>query len=108
MNNEDRLREHLRTALENVLAAFALSGGGSDLEDNIPTDAIDAALGVDPHVGIARQALDVAVRGLGASGAGDGRRQAVLTLEAAANALVVQSVDAAYQLGVRVGRGLMG
>lgn len=106
MNNDDEVRQHLNMALENVLAAFVLSGG--DLGADVPTDAVDAALSTNPSVRDARQALDVAVRGLLEPGAGDDRHQALLGVEEATNALVVASADTAYQLGVRVGRGLKG
>ena len=106
MNNEDRLRDHLNMALEQLLAAFVISGG--DLGDEVPDTALDAALHVDPSVGIARQGFHVALRALGEPEEGEHRRQAVLALEEAVNALVVQSVDAAYRVGLRVGRGLRG
>ena len=106
LTTTDKLHQHLQVAFENVLAALVLSG--ADQGDDVPADAIDAALSTDPRVRIARQALDVALRGLDAPGAGDDRRQAVLALEEAANALVVQSADTTYRLGLRVGRGLRG
>ena len=108
MNNEDRLREHLQGALDQLLVALALTGG-SALEAGVPTDAIDAALGADPAVGIARVTFLEALRSLGNSDARDDRRQAVLTLEEATNALVARSADVGYRLGLRVAEpGLKG
>ena len=104
MNNKDRLREHLSTALNGVLTALVLSGG--DLGDDIATDAIDSALSNDPSVGIARQAFLEALRGLDEPVEGEHRQESVLAVEAATNALVARAADVAYRLGFRVGHGM--
>ena len=98
MSSSEKIRDHLNMALEQLLTAFVING--ADLEDDIPTDAIDAALSSDPHVRNARQALDVVVRGLLDDTPGDDRHQAVLSVEEATNALTTKAADAGYRLGV--------
>ena len=106
MSDSDRVQQHLQTALDSILTVLVLNGG--DLGDDIPPDALDAALSADPQVRSARQALDVAVRGLLEPGGGDDRHQAVLGAEEATNALVARCGDAGYRLGLQVGRGQRG
>jgi len=104
MNDSNQIRDHLQVALDQLLAALIISGG--DLGDDIPDTALDAALGVNPAVQTARQAFMEALRGIETSRTGDDRQGALLAVEAATNALVVQAVDAAYRVGLKVGRGM--
>ena len=97
MGDPDKIQDHMQIALDALLAALVLSGGIQG--DDIPTDAVDAALSTDPAVIKARQALDVAVRGLDVPGAGHDRHQAVLGVEEATNALTTKAADAGYRLG---------
>jgi len=106
MNDSNKIRDYLQAALDAVLAAIVLNGG--DLGDDIPTDALDAALSADPQVKDARVAFLEALRGIETSRTGDDRQGALLAVEAATNALVVQAVDAAYRVGLKVGRGMQG
>lgn len=99
MNDAVRVNEHLQDALDHVLAALVISGG---LAQEVPGEALDATIQNDPAVKDARQAHHDALRALKGAGV---PREAILLVEEATNALVARGAEAAYRLGMRVGRG---
>lgn len=100
MTGDERVRAHLQTALDQVLAALILTGG---VPGEVPDDALDAGVGNDPAAQKARLALISTLTQLVGVSTSDGR-QALLAIEAAANAYAARCAEAGYQLGLRVGR----
>lgn len=103
LNKQEVVRDHLEAALDNLLAALALSG--ANLAEDVPGEGLDTAMASDPAVRTALQTLDVALRAVESA---DDRHLALLNAEEAVNALVAAAADAAYRVGVRVGQGLRG
>ena len=90
--------DHLSTALHELLAATVLMGG---LPDDIPDDALDAALRIDPALQEARKGVQDALQTLQSSGMAD----SLFVLEEAVNALAARCAEAGYRVG-RITRGI--
>jgi hypothetical protein len=101
MTDDAQVREHLQVALDQLLAALIVSGG---LPEEIPDDAMDAGLAGNPAVQEARLGLISTLNRLIDPSTGDGR-QALLALEAGANAYAARCAEAGYRLGLLVCRG---
>jgi hypothetical protein len=101
MTDARRVRDHLYQAFDQLVAALALSGG---IPEEIPDDALDAALGNDFAVQEARLGLISNLNRVIEMNTSDGR-QAYIAIEAAANAYAARCAEAGYRLGLRVCRG---
>ena len=84
--------DHLNTAIHELLAAAVLVGG---LPDDIPDDALDAALKTDPTVQEARKSVQDALQTLQSRGVGE----ALFAWEEAVNALAARCAEVGYRIG---------
>jgi hypothetical protein len=101
MTSDERMRDHLQAALDQVLAALVVSGG---LPEEVPDNVLEAGLANDPAVQDARLGLVSILNRLIDTSTSEGR-QALLAIEAAGNACAARCAEAGYRLGLRVGRG---
>ena len=90
--SQEQTIAHLSTAIHELLAAIVLMGG---LPDDIPADALDAAIKIDPTVQEARQRFQTALQGMRDTVGKD----SILYLEEAANALAARCAEAGYRIG---------
>ena len=90
--SQEQTIAHLSTALHELLAATVLMGG---LPDDVPDDALDAALKTDPTVMKARKSVQDALQRLRSRGVGE----ALFAWEEAVNALAARCAEVGYRVG---------